>query len=1416
MSLEKTLDEINVIVTKLDSIIKQKNKSGDFFINSLCEDIFIPIFNNVFSCNLKNLNYSKPNATAIDLFDVSDEKKIIIQVTSTNTPRKLYDTITKYDNNLDSYGDYRELYHFILTTKSKSYNQREINNRLINNPRFDFNIHEHIIDIFSLSNLLRKSFSSGLKIEKLIEIKNDLEHALFGFEFKFKNLKLNDKDLFFKTNYKFNEQELNLERTLINETNQKFNLNDLLQDDTIKYLFIKSDAGYGKSYLLNHTFNFLFEKSITSYEKLTPYIMNLKEFNNLRSFKDNIDVQFFEKRKKPILILDGLDEITDEEEQKDIENKLQDYLKKHENIRCLISSRNLFKKIKTEVIDDNEDNLIFKQFYLSKLNNEQIENYLKSNKIYKEILSDPKFNFIENSLKIPFNLYNVCQYYKKYKKLSDSVIYINHKRIDEDIKKYSKKNEMLLVRTRVFLEKLSVINNLVEHKNFSKREVGKLIKYDEELYQILKKINLLLFDEIDEKIRFSNNNKYFEDILITYFLKDKKQEDILKLFLINKEEYLIPKSWYNSLSMLVSILDIESIFSRNILKNHPYIIIDSEEIGISENQKNKIFQKIFTEYERKDIWIDEQKFDTKKLTNFGDTDENFNFLISKVSSDNQRTKRKAISLLRKFNAKIERAKILWPIIKLEINIKNNKHIIWESYYCLSNYKDFLTPDIQREIIDLCVKSESDFLKNNEYVRASIYDFIFACNLQDEYLDYLFEGLELLRFNSNGKAKGRDDVNFLDEIYNLEKLFLNLNQSKSIAESFKRFFDNYGKFDEYHGEIIFKYLITKSTEILSKPKGNKEFKKKLVSTISNFNDKNDNWFYWNEMIIDFNLNDFIIKIMKSEVEILINLMKNKTIFKNRFSLSSFGFSKIITEKNYQLLIECINDELINIEEAIRIYEFIHNRDKILSNRIKTEIIKKGGVIQEYENKIHENLEEFKRENFELLFDIAEFKKNTLLFFENENPIKLSWNEIPKWYSGKLYFHNDVRLEFLKRFVSSEGINDVISKEKTCQELEKNLEWNLVNMIFEKKSQLKYDILPNQKLYLEQWTKNQALKLDFRKAIYNVEYNSFSINQNCLTIYKYIKDLEVKLEKNTYLDLLSFVDINTVNISFDENYNGYFEKLIFEINDFDAVKKRVNENLKNKVKYASILNNHIIFSYKYNIIENYKLIEDLLTEFYPELQVGHFHNNPILVYFDKSKNFQFIKNIFPEDITDLFWVIIDYLIENNLNIEFVEEKLLLYKDKAIDFNEKLKFSSKLLKINSKNALKFFYDMLINNINESQNSLRLYDYKSNIIEYKNEEVEIAVNLLELTYKINFNNFDNPRREITNYLKNMIIKDKGNYEKIKGLITTVIESNKGIIDNIQFLEFELNDLKETFYSNYKSNYSLKDALKIIAKIEN
>jgi hypothetical protein len=70
------------------------NASGNFDINKWAEKLLIPILNEVYNYNLKNLEIEKKNTAAIDLGE--KDKKIAYQVTIDTSVEKIRDTIFKY------------------------------------------------------------------------------------------------------------------------------------------------------------------------------------------------------------------------------------------------------------------------------------------------------------------------------------------------------------------------------------------------------------------------------------------------------------------------------------------------------------------------------------------------------------------------------------------------------------------------------------------------------------------------------------------------------------------------------------------------------------------------------------------------------------------------------------------------------------------------------------------------------------------------------------------------------------------------------------------------------------------------------------------------------------------------------------------------------------------------------------------------------------------------------------------------------------------------------------------------------------------------------------------------------------------------------------------------------------------------
>lgn len=118
-----------------------------------CEDIFKEIFNMVYSLNLVNLNSIQNNYPAIYLGDKG--KRISIQITSSNTKKKIDDTIQKFEKKL-LFNSYKELWIFILGDKVK---KQDIDSN-----------NKYILKIMDISDLIEDILS--LEINSLKQINN--------------------------------------------------------------------------------------------------------------------------------------------------------------------------------------------------------------------------------------------------------------------------------------------------------------------------------------------------------------------------------------------------------------------------------------------------------------------------------------------------------------------------------------------------------------------------------------------------------------------------------------------------------------------------------------------------------------------------------------------------------------------------------------------------------------------------------------------------------------------------------------------------------------------------------------------------------------------------------------------------------------------------------------------------------------------------------------------------------------------------------------------------------------------------------------------------------------------------------------------------------------------------------------------
>ncbi len=138
----------NYIEEKLQTLSQRiitNGKLNILHLNMHSESFYLYLFNLLYGYNLKNLNESQQNVEAIDLID--NDKRVVIQVSSTSTKQKIESSLNK--ELISKYSGYT----FIFISIAKDAN--DLRDKTYKNPHsISFNPKNDIYDITSILNTI--------------------------------------------------------------------------------------------------------------------------------------------------------------------------------------------------------------------------------------------------------------------------------------------------------------------------------------------------------------------------------------------------------------------------------------------------------------------------------------------------------------------------------------------------------------------------------------------------------------------------------------------------------------------------------------------------------------------------------------------------------------------------------------------------------------------------------------------------------------------------------------------------------------------------------------------------------------------------------------------------------------------------------------------------------------------------------------------------------------------------------------------------------------------------------------------------------------------------------------------------------------------------------------------------------------
>lgn len=445
---------------------------------------------------------------------------------------------------------------------------------------------------------------------------------------------------------------------------------------TSKRVVLLGNAGSGKSLELFQT--------VREYENnekwpLVPIYKRLNTYAG-EDFEDFLPGEWRQIPEEILLIvLDGLDEMQSQYFNTAVA-KIISYVDNHKNVHCIVSSRTNFYELPSNSTSGTLTN--FEVYFLEEVNLNDVKNYVNNThqidgeKFIKQAYEEGFIDLITR----PFFLNIMIRQFKemgnnthsKAKIIEDYIlsrIELDKEHFKQTVNIDYKKDQIVKV-----LEKVALIMESLGKNYVTEYELLKIAGSVENI-EMIKHCTAFGKEKGKNDVwMFEHNN--IQEYLAASALAKSTFESVKKHVSFPPFYTKIKPNWVNTLSFFVSISskekadDIVEWISRNEFE----VIIKFESDRIDANTRFDLFKRIFNFYKDKDTRIYSNKFDSRELARFSQSEKSIDFLISELKSDNTLTvKLNAINLLESYDLRAitpyhkEKLKALYVEIILNTN-----------------------------------------------------------------------------------------------------------------------------------------------------------------------------------------------------------------------------------------------------------------------------------------------------------------------------------------------------------------------------------------------------------------------------------------------------------------------------------------------------------------------------------------------------------------------------------------------------------------------------------------------------------------------------------------------------------------------------------------------------------------------------
>ncbi len=1177
-----------------------------------------------------------------------------------------------------------------------------------------------------------------------------------------------------------------------------------------KRITILGIAGSGKSIELNYL---AFHYSAAN-SSMLPIKIRLNSFTNNEGIKQLLSLEFpdFQKFKNQrlLVILDALDEVAPKHIGEAI-NQISNLDKELPQSTIVVSCRNNFYTVES----DHQKSRIsgFETYALNPLSSFDIEQYCNTmlgdngsvfiDEVYKKRLYD--------QLKSPFYLVHLTEYFKKNGKLpnarQDIFEFLIDNRIQNDKQnKYQNtglnideyQEEIKNHIERLAISSVSFGRNYLEdceyRKLVSSPDLQRLIKYT------------FLFDRNKSgSWEFEHNN--FQEYLAAKYLSEISFKEIKQFISFQPGLKKIKPTWVNTLSFLFSILFAKRTKFNRLLKwlisIEPDLIIRFEKDRIELKTREKIFKRIYSDFEQKKILIRSEKFYLEELADFiSDSHKLAELMIRKAQKLTEPWKiSEALRILPRFDIikqylpDIE--KVILKLIKSDKIKDDYKLSFFYTLRELNIYSGDLTEEILKNID----------LESSQYLRAGFYAYLSNAKDGDSYIDIILNGINYIiepNLIRNPSSEDEEENRLSDEKYNLERLIEKFG-SAEITKSLLQWGHNIDetRYDNFHIEIL-KQVLSNSIELTINCPEN-ELYDAVLSLLISLARK-----YTRELSKEFS--EFFSKTNTSLKAFHELRNQSKQLGDDKIDFD-YALGAVADKKCVDvMLVEYKNGELSK-EMAFRYRNIFALSRRDLHDHYLKEINNLSDNAFAYSERNYEQERLDKLQNdISLLLDRQMFRSKLLEIFNIAGVDSFKKKEIRdlfKKYPNDENSSNNIVLSTLREEARDLGI---VNRDSIINRIDDDESWywfQIHEILQIDKNNEDFDFKKNGKKFLKEWLVDAIEKADFKTSVYR--------NQHHEIRYRYLEHfipyishrIQYALDDEIYLDffyLIPRIIPQKIEKNTGENIHrredrendltpANLNKYVVDKIGLEKSCQRINYNIEtNALVNFQQKFNHCKFCFDYGLDQGVNLIKEMI-----EYSKHQYEKRELITwYLNLSNETTFIEtqiDSFEEELR--FHAIEKLLVAGS---EFAAEYCHKKVNSVSDREKKFSYINLLFKANPYLAFKLYKEWIITNKQIPDRVYRLNDLRSEQID---DYIDIYEDALKYDYgKGTWNNKD----EFIGLMIELGARDAGSFKKVKQKFEYWIK-NYGL----KSLYYQIQKLELEYYSRVSQTISIDEVIDLL-----